>query len=94
MMDTNPAQILILCNLCTKRYAENEEFTFDKAWNPEFLPGPGDIAVLAAPMFHELRFPERVSVAQRKKCEGCGATVYVASSSQWLLDMKARIEGG
>jgi ribosomal protein S27E len=87
-----PAIVQVLCNSCCAIMMEDSgEFVVRYAWNPVFVPRPGHGLVLAALLMHEIS-SQRLLRSKKVRCEGCGRTVYVHKSSQWLLDLKEKLE--
>src|SRR4051812_29403696 len=90
-------QVAILCNGCAQDALEESVKDGDVFWigwakfGPSTTMQPEDIAILAAPRFHEAKL-RNLRQARRMTCEKCGARIYVHPSSQWLLDLKAKLE--
>lgn len=98
---TDPINLLVVCNDCgfqlTHEAAEQGEASaVTGAWNPAFDPGmdDGDVNLLMCPTPDEV--PAIVPVmarATRTKCEKCGVDIWVARSSNWLLEAAGRSDG-
>jgi hypothetical protein len=80
-----PSRVDVLCSGCGATAAGGEVGDVVQAGEAE------DVAFLVAPRIDEAA-PDELPRSQRLSCEGCGVAIYVAPSSQWLLDLKARAD--
>lgn len=89
----NPVEaqaVLVLCGPCTERIPEDKAW-FEAKFGPQGL-GPDDVAILCASRLIDLRDVTKMRTLTKLTCEHCETTVYVARSSQWLLDLKRKLD--